>query len=250
MSPVEAEFKRELDIFCEEGEAAIQFFYVGQAVHAVAAGDKSVVRALNSAPLFWNTSLGALQTATLVTLDRVFYTKRGNHSINRLLRIARGNLHIFSKQALAARIREISATADEWLPELLHTAYEPTFEDFRRIEGYVDTRRRTYMANYRPLRHRVFAHRGVLERAEVDALFENTNIRELQQLLVFLTRLHNALWQLFYNGHKPTLRPARFSVKQMRGRPSPQPEHCELQERLIHETERLLKSLGKCTGGE
>jgi HEPN superfamily AbiU2-like protein len=143
-----------------------------------------------------------------------------------------------------------SRTADEWLPEFLHRAYEPTSEDFRRLKRYVDTRRRTYVANYRPLRHGVFAHRGVMDRAEVGALFGKTNIRELQQLLVFLARLHEALWQLFYNGYKPTLRPARFSVKEMREQPSPQHEQHELQERLIHETERLLKSLSNCTGGK
>ena len=250
MSPIEAEFKRELHIFGMEGEAALQFFYAEQTVRAVAASDRSVLRALNNTPLFWNTSRDAHQTAALVTLGRVFDPKPTNHSVTRLLSIAHSNLHIFSKQTLAARMREMSATVDEWLQEFVDAAYEPTSEDFRRLKGYVATRRRTYEAHYRPLRHNVFAHRGVMNRAEVGALFEKTNIHELQRLLVFLPRLREALWQLFYNGRKPTLRPARFSVKEMREQPSPQRERHKLQEQLIHETERLLKSLCNCAAAK
>jgi HEPN superfamily AbiU2-like protein len=100
---------------------------------------------------------------------------------------------------------------------------------------------------YRPLRHKVFAHRGVTSRAEVGELFAKTNIREMQQLLVFLGRLHEVLWQLYFNGHKPTLRPARFSVKRMLEQPSPNAKHSVLQERLVHETQSFLKSHSRDT---
>ena len=242
-STPETEFEHELEIFRTESEGAIQFFYSWQSVRAVAAGDKAVFRALNRAPLFWNTSLGALQASTLVALGRVFDPDSNSHSVSRLLAIAHDNLGIFSKAALADRKRKLSPTADEWLPEYLRTAYEPTSEDIRRLKRYVATRRRVYEKAYRPLRHKLFAHRVVSERAEVDALFAKTNIRELQQVLVFLSRLYEALWQLFFNGNKPTLRPARYSVTRMRQLPSPQHRPQRLQERLIHETERMLKSL-------
>jgi hypothetical protein len=62
-------------------------------------------------------------------------------------------------------------------------------------------------------------------------------------MLIFQRRLHEALWQLFFNGNKPTLRPARYSVNQIRQQPSPESQRLQLQERLIHETEELLRSL-------
>jgi hypothetical protein len=34
-----------------------------------------------------------------------------------------------------------------------------------------------------------------------------------QLMLVFLMSLYDALWRLFVNGHKPVLRPHRYSVK-------------------------------------
>lgn len=243
MSSAEAEFKRELENFRTEGDAAVQFFYTWQAIHSVSGSDKTVFRALNRTPLFWKTTLGALQSATLVTLGRVFDPSPDNHSVTRLLNIAHGHLEIFSKDALAERKRELSANADEWLTEYLREAYTPNGNDFRRLKRYVAIRRRIYEENYRPLRHKVFAHRSASDSANLGPLFAKTNIRELQQMLVFLRRLHEALWQLFFNGYKPTLRPARYSVNRMREQPSPEPSQHQLQERLTHETEILLQSL-------
>lgn len=244
LSSKASEFKRELEIFRTESDAAVQFFYAWQTVNAVASSDRSVYCALNKAPLFWNTSLGALQAATLVTLGRVFDPDTANHSVTRLLSIAHRNIGIFSKEALAERKREFSTNAAEWLEEYLKTVYVPTVDDFRKLKRYVAVRRRIYEENYRPLRHKLFAHRGTTERTEIAALFAKTNIRELQQLLVFLRRLHETLWQLFNNGNKPTLRPARYSVNRMREEPSPADRQTQLQERLTHETEKFVRSLG------
>ena len=188
------EFKRELEIFRTEGDAAVQFFYTWQTVNAVAGSDQSVHRALNKAPLFWNTSLGALQSATLVTLGRIFDPDQKNHSITRLLSLAHSNLELFSKEALAERKRELSFDADEWLPEYLKGVHVPNSDDFRRLKRHVSVRRRTYEENYRPLRHQLFAHRSASESTDVAALFAKTNIRELQQLLTFFRRMHEALW--------------------------------------------------------
>ncbi|MDZ7594579.1 MAG: hypothetical protein U0932_08010 [Thiobacillus sp.] len=244
MSNVAIQFKRELEIFRAESDAAVQFFFGWQTVHAVAGTDGSVRNALNKTPLFWNTNLGALQAAMLLTLGRIFDPDPNNHSITRLLGLAHRNLKLFSKEALAERKRELSPNADEWLSEYLNGVYVPSSDDFRKLKKYVAIRRRVYEENYRPLRHQYFAHRSASESSDVAALFAKTNIRELQQMLTFLRRLHEALWQLFYNGHKPTLRPARYSVNRMRELPSPSPHQAALQERIIHETEQLVRSLG------
>lgn len=241
LSPA-SDFENQLELFRTEAEGAIQYYYGWQTIHAVAAENEAVFRLLNEAPLFWNTTLGALQTAALAALGRVFDPDQRNHNVNRLLALAGANLDIFSKKALAERKRKASANADQWLDEYLRGVYEPTTDDFRRLKRHIAVRRKICEERYRPLRHRVFAHRGVATRAEVGELFAQTNIRELQQLLVFLGRLHEALWQLFFNGHKPILRPARYSVQQMLEQPSPQ---ARLQERLIHETQSLLKALSR-----
>ena len=236
-----ADFEIQLELFRTEAQSALQFFYAWDATHAVAAKDKAVFRLLNEAPLFWNTALGALQASALVALGRVFDPDPGNHSVTRLLALAHANLDIFSKDALATRKRKLSPNADEWLPEYLKTAYVPTREDFRKLKRHVAIRRNTYEEKYRPLRHKVFAHRGVTTPTQVGELFAKTNLRELRQLLVFLGRLYEALWQLYFNGNKPTLRPARYSVQRILEQPPPNVKRANLQEKLVHETRSFLK---------
>ncbi len=239
------DFSNELELFRTEAESAIQFYFAWEAIHTVAAKDPKVSLLLNQAPLFWNTSLGALQTSTLVTLGRLFDPDPKNHSVTRLLSIAHSNLGMFSKEALAARRRKNSKDADTWLPEYLKTVYEPLSDDFRRLKRYVNVRRRIYEEKYRPLRHMVFAHRGASNKSEVDALFASTNRKELRQLLVFLRRLHEALWQLYFNGKKPVLRPARHSVRRMLDIPSPNSKQSTLQEHLVQEINSFLHEHSK-----
>ena len=239
MATVTFDFASDLELFRTEAEGALQFFFAWDATHAVAA-DPKVGRLLNQAPLFWNTSLGALQSSTLVALGRIFDPDPKNHSVTRLLASAHADLSIFSKPALAARKRKQSADADEWLPQYLKTVYEPTSDDFRRLKRHVSVRRKLYEEKYRPLRHRVFAHRAASSQAEVADLFAKTNIRELQLMLVFLRRLHEALWQLYFNGYRPVLRPARYSVQRMLDAPSPNVKRSTLQERLVHEVSSFL----------
>lgn len=234
------DFEVQLELFRTEAQSAIQFFYAWDATHAVAAKNKAVVRLLNEAPLFWNTTLAALQASALVALGRVFDPDTNNHSVTRLLTLAHSNLEIFSKEALAGRKRKLSSNADEWLSEYLKTVYVPTGDDFRRLKRLVAPRRKIYEEKYRPLRHKVFAHRGVTTSDQVNELFAHTDLRELRKLLVFLGKLYETLWQLYFNGRKPTLQPARFSVDRILEQPSPSSNRGQLQERLVHETKQFF----------
>ena len=233
------EFESELQVFRREAESAVQFFYAWRTVNEVAAKNEAVVATLNKAPLFWNTTLGALQTSAFIALGRVFDQEQDTHNVDRVLRIAQRNPEIFSLEALAERKRRLSPNSHEWIAEYLETAYVPTPDDFRRLRKHVAARRKLYTDNFRPLRHKVFAHKQMFKQDEAHALFANAKIKDLQQLLVFLRRLHEALWELLFNGRKPVLRPARYSVSQMRAQPR---QHGRsLQERLTHETEAFLK---------
>ena len=181
-----------------------------------------------------------MQAATLVALGRVFDPEPKNHSLTRLLTLAHANLDIFSRDALAAQKRKLSPKADDWLYEYLNTAYVPTREDFRKLKQLVAIRRKTYEEKYRPLRHQVFAHRAVSTPAQVDELFAKINLREIRQMLVFLESLYQALWQLYFNGHRPTLPRARHSVNQMLKQHSLDRNNDSIQERLVHEARGFL----------
>jgi AbiU2 len=68
-----------------------------------------------------------------------------------------------------------------------------------------DTRRRIYEDRYREVRHKVFAHKEVSTFQEANALLAKTRIDEMKALFAFLSNLHLALWELLYNGCKPSL---------------------------------------------
>jgi hypothetical protein len=237
----DAQFERELEVFRTEAETAAQFFYAYLAIPAAAGAANSVYRLLNTAPLFWKTILGGLQTATFVALGRIF-DQDSVHNVGRLLRLAQDHPQIFSKAALAVRKQGADKTPPEWLDDYLRHAYEPNNKpiDFRRLRGYVSKQRKTYLEKYQPLRHQVFAHKGVSDAADVSALLAKTNIREIQRMLVFLMSLHDALWQLFVNGHRPVLRPQRYSVRRMRARAAKNAHGGSVHERLVHEAGRFL----------
>jgi len=233
------EFEQELELLRTEAEAASQYFYAYLTIHAVTGEHDAVHRLLNRSALFWNTALAALQTATFITLGRIF-DQSSPHNVDRVLRIAQKHPDIFSRPALGVRKQGNAKSPPEWLPEYLVEAYVPKATDFRRLRSHVHKRRKIYDGKYRDLRHKVFAHKEITDPAAVSALYAKTNIRELQRLLVFLSSLHEALWQLFFNGRKPILQPRRYSVRRMRDLPSPAERGRGIQERITHEAEMFL----------
>jgi hypothetical protein len=237
----EADFERELEVFRTEAETAAQFFYAYLDIHGCAGADKAVYRLLNTAPLFWNTILGGLQTGAFVVIGRIF-DQDSVHNLGRLLRAAQDHPQIFSKAALAKRKQGAEKTPPDWLDSYMKHVYVPKPADFRRLRGYASKQRKIYLEKYQPLRHKVFAHRGLSNKADVSALFAKTNIREMQRMLVFLMSLYDALWGLFVNGHRPVLRPQPFSVKRMRQRAVKNSRGGSLLERLVREAESFLKS--------
>lgn len=236
---VERQFEAELEIYRTEVEAALQFFYAFLAVHAAAGDKKSIYRLLNTAPLFWNTVLGGLQTSAFIVLGRVF-DHTSQHNVGTLIALAQNNPSIFSKAALERRKRRSSSNAHEWIDAYMASVYVPKGSDFRRLQGYVSKHRKTYVVKYRDLRHKVFAHKEIVDAAQVSALFARTNIREMQRMLLFCLSLYDALWSLLMNGKRPILRPRKISVAKIRKRE--RASGGAVHERIVQEVEAFLKA--------
>jgi hypothetical protein len=243
MDPCEA-FELELEIFRTEAEAAAQFFYAYLSVHETAGRHPTVLRLLKTAPLFWNTNLGALQTSAFIVLGRIF-DQDSPHNIDRVMKNAQEHQEIFSLTALAARKQGKSATRPDWLDHYLTTSYVPTPSDFRQLRREVSKHRKIYESKYRDIRRKVFAHKMVAGPAEVGALFAKTNVRELQLLITFTGSLYDTLWQLYFNGTKPQLRQGRYSVKAMRNRPTRKGRMQTVQERVTHEAALFLRAAAR-----
>lgn len=179
-------------------------------------------------------------------LGRVFDSD-SPHNVNQVLRIAQDNRALlFSKAALGRRKQASKPERPDWLDDFLQSAHEPTADDFRKIKKKVARWRRIYELNYRDVGHEFFAHKQAAEDAEVAALFSKGTNRELQQLIAFLGSLCHALWELFFNGRKLVLRPARYSLTEIRKRPTPRFfSNRAVQEIITHEAQAFLKFAAK-----
>jgi hypothetical protein len=47
------------------------------------------------------------------------------------------------------------------------------------------------------------------------ALIEKTKLGELKRMCLFLIALHDALWELYWNGRKPVVVPAEHSMPEL-----------------------------------
>lgn len=206
-SPSE-QFTEELEAFRTDVETSLQFLYAYLTVHAVARDKKAVYRAINGSQLFWNTTLGALQTATFIALGRMF-DQDSAHNVDRLLRVAQDHRSLFSKGELRLRKQIQTRLNQHELNDYIKRARAASVGDVRRWRAQVKALRKVYEARYRALRHEVFAHNIV---TDASVLFAQTNIRELQRLLLKLRALHDELRELFDNGLRYRKGPGRYSI--------------------------------------
>jgi hypothetical protein len=196
-------FEDELEIFRKEANAAAQFLYASLAINALASGHRRVLNRLNDAPLFWNTTIFALQKSAIVALGRIFQINTP-HNVARLLRLAE-DVNIFSKESLALRKQGTSAKRPAWVDEYVLDKYEPTPADIRSLKKQVAEWRRAYVARYLPLRDKGYAHREFPTDTDAwQSLVANTQIEELERMCMYLIALHEALWELYVNGRKPS----------------------------------------------
>lgn len=248
MKTKEDKFKRELEVFRTEVESGIQFFYTYLTINSILSKNKQALRIVNLTPSFWNTNSSALQTSFFIVLGRIFDNDKDarykKHTINTLLQVTKEHSDIFSAKALEVRKRSGSANADEWISDYMKDVYVPTDDDFKRLEKYVSKYRKIYEDRYQNIRHKRYAHKEVLNQDDVYKLFAQTNIPEIQKLLTFLNRLHEALWQLFHNGRKPTFRKTKYSVKSIMKKIQAQEWRSQdIQELTVQETKKFFDIL-------
>jgi len=242
-------FAEQLEIFRQEAYQCAQFLYEYLAIHGAAARDENIRHTLSQNALFWNTALAALQTSTLIALGRIFDHK-GKHGIRALLALARKHATIFSKAALSQRKAGIFASNPQGLQDYLNQSYELGDVEFQRLERLVQAATDRYNKAYRPLRNQVFAHKVHGEAEKIEALFSQTNVSKLEQLVTFLVRFHGALQEALTNGSRLTLRKTRHSVNEMLERPAGRATVKPVQEITVIDTHAVLKAAAETASRE
>jgi hypothetical protein len=111
---------------------------------------------------------------------------------------------LFSKNALAARKCAGGAKPD-WLDYFMSDTWEPNTLELRPLKKALAAQAKKFNEIYRPIRHKVYAHRLVLDGNVEFELFEKTNRTEVRSILTFLRELMDAIEHLYLNGCKPVL---------------------------------------------
>lgn len=124
MTTEETRFEQELELFRQECESAAQFFFGYLAIHEVAKRRAAVFQLLNRNAMFWKTTTGAMQTAAIVAVGRVF-DQGSPHNIDSVLRLAQDSPSIFSRASLGRRKQGGAGEEPSWLTDYLNSAYVP-----------------------------------------------------------------------------------------------------------------------------
>lgn len=172
--------------------AAARYAYVGSAINFIANQQPGLIPILDRDAGFWNTVLGAMQTASIVGLGRIYDSRRDVLSAQRLIDHVITYRGIFSRAALAAR-KSLEYAA---------TAFEPRETDLLPLRDLLVERTALYETTVGPIRHKVFAHAGNITSAEMFELFQNVPRTDYEKLSTFPLDLHDTLFQLYYNGER------------------------------------------------
>ncbi len=195
-----AEFEQELQAFDNDVDEIVQCFYIWRPVHAAPRTSRKVYDLLNRNAGFWVVALGSIQANSLITLGRIFDRDPRTHNVTRLLQLAEKNRTIFSKDAVRQRKNKDLANASHLIDAFMSNVQDPTASDFKRLQLFVDARRKVYGRCYKQLRNKRYAHR---ERTDISGIVARTNTQELGRLVTDLRKLHRVLWDWHRNGLKP-----------------------------------------------
>jgi HEPN superfamily AbiU2-like protein len=242
VTPAEQLVLDELELFRREASGCTTCLYAYLTIHAIGGQNRKVRRQLNAHALFWNTTLRALQTALLISLGRVFDNK-SKHNIAKLVGTMDMNRSVFSRKALRIRKHGTLSNDPTQLTAYMIEVVAPHKGDFRRIAKQVKRWRAAYERVYKTLRDKIFAHLELTDRAQIDQLFSQTNIRELERMTTFLVRLHDAYWETFHNGRRLAVRPIRHAVGRILERPKGARVVKPVHEAIVGNTRQVLLSL-------
>jgi hypothetical protein len=210
-------FAEALKIFETQVAETTQFWFAAATMNEVARRDTDTLSALNLTPSFWITARVAMEYQAILTAAKIFGPRKTNpHNIDYLFQVVRETRPaVFSKDALEARKREGSANAAEWIGDYMKGVYVPTARDVNRLHELSKRHRKTYETQYADVRNLHVAHNVLVDANARWAMFQKTRIRDFEKLIVFLNQLHTVLWEMYYNGQRPALRPMPYSVRSL-----------------------------------
>ena len=190
--------KEHLDHLDVDVSRAVASYYILKTIRREASRHPDIHQALNASKWTWQHILFSLQCAFFIQMGRIF-DGSSRHNV---------------KNVVAMAIDHAQQTSPATLPSL------------RRLEQRLN--RYTKRVNpYRDIRSKVFAHPVFSKLAEIDRLFDETEVSDAETILRFLQRCVSALRMFIINAHDIRLRQQRLTLK----------------DEVVTDTRRLLRNL-------
>ena len=191
-----------LNLFRIEVITASQAFYTWKAINNIASSSREVHDALNKNALSWNIIAHSLQSTFFITLGRLFDIHGKSFSIHAFLRACIDNIDQFSKDYLRNRkMEDQKGNEPTWLKQYIEDAYVPVKRDFELLIVETSKQQKTYEKVYRPIRNQIIAHKDKETIDNVDKLFVETKIEQIEDILNFLYQIEMVIFDLLMNGH-------------------------------------------------
>jgi hypothetical protein len=200
--PEEQEFSARLDELEHDARAAARFTYAAATIDHLRSRRPSVMAALERDADFWDTVLGALQTASVAAIARVYDPRSEVMSAERVLKHAIAHAStLFSRSALQSRIARRPGEAVEGPSD----GHGPTVADFAALRAGLDEHAALYESVIDPIRHELFTELDGSFLTDTLALFQTVHRADFERLALFPSSLHGALRRLFHDGRRPGL---------------------------------------------
>jgi hypothetical protein len=239
----EQEFTARLDELGQDAVAAARFTYAAATIDHLRSRRPTLTETLDRAAGFWETVLGALQTAAISAVARIYDTDTGIMSADRVLQHAAAHSEaLFSRLALQSR-QARSCSARQAI-EASADAHEPEMSDFAALRAQLDEHAALYESVIRPIRFELFTESGAGALLDTIALFQVAPRADFEKLALFPASLHAALRGLFDAGRKPVLKVPPADVAAMiASPPSDRNDAAWAQRHMVLEAWRFLTDL-------
>jgi hypothetical protein len=215
LPPEEENFRERLDALERDARAAVRYLYTGATINHLAAERAPLAAALDRDAGFWNTLLGALHTASVAALGRIYDVHRNVGSAARLLEhSSKYSTGLFSLLALESRKARVLPAAGAI--RFAEHAYVPDANDFESLRAALEARAGLYETLIGPLRDEV-AHFDRVALSRHCELSQRVRTADFEQLALFPLSLHRALARLFESGDKPELETPPTDIARLAG---------------------------------
>lgn len=178
---------------------ATHSYYMFKTIDDFAAENELHLRRINEAASFWIVSRKALYSAFMIAIGRIFDCDKRSFSIHKLQKDVVACPERFSTSALAKRKRNQPDFKEEWLPDILKDAWEPTVAELEHFRDALVPARAKYDEVYGRLRHKTIAHSD-MDREGITPFIDKSRMGDIEDILYVLNDLLSCLQHSANNG--------------------------------------------------